>query len=469
MLILKLNRSLWFVVGFSLALRLEAKEPDPESELLQFEDSPRAEILFPDLKQILKSALTRAPVMIQEDLNLEASRFDAASDRSVLYPRANISGNFDYQREYRLDAADSRSGFRSFYSMGVTQPLYHWGSLQAQAEIGAIARAIAERNYAEAYQVLANQIRDSYLSLIAQRVAQRNRNLFLARTRSQLELAKQRLAEGLVVGSVVAGFQASIESQELAIERAEFAASRTLSQFQNLIGDRSFTAANLPTSIPPVGELGSQRAFQARTEYVTRQEYVHSIGYFRSMRGLEIDRLRLRIVRNETRPKFNIGVGVSQDLDERAYNVEQRYMVTTYSVGLGVTWAVWDSKSSGSRARALAARIRRDENRLEQLEKSLIESIEAAEKEVAFSTRGLSIAERSYAGAESAYNAVLGSQKDGRASQDEVDAALLAWRSAEYNVCESRRDYLRTIAAFLAAIQADPLVEELRQDAKIPR
>ena len=53
--------------------------------------------------------------------------------------------------------------------------------------------------------------------------------------------------------------------------------------------------------------------------------------------------------------------------------------------------------------------------------------------------------------------------------QDEVDAALLAWRSAEYGVCESRRDYLRTVAAFLAAIQADPLVERLQRDGKIPR
>lgn len=440
-------------------------EPEPAIAA----DLPRAESIFPQLEPILIDTLTQSPTMIQEGLARLAAGYDADSERSVLYPRAGGYASFRVQREDRLDADQSSTGERTYFDFSVNQPFFHWGSIKAQADIGRINLLIAERNFTEAYQLYANRVRDTYLSLVGLRVAQRNRALTLERTRAQLEVVRQQVAEGRVPAGTIATVEFSIEAQILAGDRADFALERLLRQFRDLVGKPDFSLGDVPETVPPIATVPNTRSLPLRTEYVTRRGFEDHPSYFRALRNLEVDRLRLRITRNELKPKFNLNVGASQDMDNRTTNIEQQYMVTTYYGGITMNWAIWDSKSSASRARAAQARIRRAEKNLEQLEKDLIEAIEAAEKEVGFSTRGLAIAERGYAGAESSYRSLVDFQKEGRASQDEVDAALLAWRSAEYNVCESRRDYLRTVAAFLTAIQADPLVDKLQRDGKIPR
>jgi len=432
-------------------------------------DLPRAETVFPQLEQILVEALSQSPTMIQESLARLAAAYDEDYERSVLYPRVGGNASFRVQREDRLEADQSSTGYRMYFDFSVSQPVFHWGSLKAQAEVGRINRLIAERNFTEAYQGFANRIRDTYLSLVAQRVAQRNRALDLERTRAELEVVRLQVAEGRVAAGMISSFEAAIESKILAGDRADYALERLVRQFCDLVGKPDFSLADVPETVPPVATVAEARSLPLRTEYVTRRGFEDHVSYFRVIKNLEIDRLRLRITRNELRPKFNLSAGASQDMDNRTTNVEQRYMVTTFYGGISMNWAIWDSKSSASRARAAQARIRRAEKSLEQLERDIIESIETAEKEVGFSTRGLSISERGYAGAESGYRALLDLQKEGRASQDEVDAALLAWRSAEYAVSEARRDYLRTVTAFLAAIQADPLVDKLQRDGKIPR
>lgn len=432
-------------------------------------DLPRAETVFPQLEALLVDALAQSPTMIQETLTRLAASYDEQADRSVLYPRAGGYASFRMQREDRLEADQSSTGQRTYFDLSISQPFFHWGSLKAQAEIGRINRLIADRNFTEGYQLFANRIRDNYLALVALRVAQRNRALDLEHSRAQLANIRQQVAEGRVPARTIASFEATIESKVLAGDRADYALQRLLRQFRDLVGKPDFSLAEVPETLPAVAQVKESRSIPLRTEYVTRRGFEDHVSYYRAIKSLEIDRLRLRITRNELRPKFNLSAGVSQDMDSRTTNVEQRYMVTTYFGGISMNWAIWDSKSSASRARAAQARIRRAEKNLEQLEQDLIESIEAAEKELGFSTRGLVIAERGYAGAQSSYDSLVSFQKEGRASQDEVDAALLAWRSAEYSVCESRRDYLRTVAAFLTAIQADPLVEKLQREGRIPR
>ncbi len=434
------------------------------------EDFPRAETIFPQLEEILIAALSRSPTMIQEDLNRLAASYDEAVDRSVLYPRVFGGGSFYVQQEDRRNAGKSDPGTRSYYDLSFVQPVFHWGSLRAQADVGRIKRLLAERNFTDAYQLYANRVRDLYLQLVGARVAKRNRELQLERTRQQLETVRGQVAEGRLVSGAITSTEYAIEQLELDRDRADYGLERTLRQFRDLIGDPAYALEQVPESIPPIPSVEDARVIPLRTEYVTKREFETSPGFFRAQRAIESDRLSVRIIRNETRPKFNFAVGYTQSTDDlRVDNVEQRYVLTTLYAGFRVNWNIWDSKYTTSRARALQARIRRAERNLEQFERDLIESIESAEKEVGFATRSLRIAERNYTSAESNYNTVVAFQQEGRSAEEQVSAALFAWRQAEYSICEARRAYLSTIAAFLTAVDADPLVEKLQREGRLPR
>lgn len=433
-------------------------------------DLPRAETLFPQLEAILVGALGQSPTMIQEELGRLATSYDEKAERSVLYPRVSGYGFFYIQREERKNANDTDVGERSYYDLSLTQPVFHWGALRAQAEIGHIYRLIADRNFTEAYQILANRIRDTYLQLVSTRVDQRNRVLSIERSRAQLEITRQLAADGRVPASTVTTAEFALESEILARDRAEFAQDRLLRQFRSLTGNAAFSLADLPEMIPAVTAVEDARALPLRTEYVTRRGYEDSITYFRTVRSLDVERLRLRIAKSELRPKFNFALGLSQDMDTRTTNnVEQRYMLNTAYAGLRVSWSIWDSRRNQSLVRAAQARIRRSEKNLEQMEADLTDAIEAAGKELGFATRALAIAERGYVGSESSHRAAEGLFKEGRVSQEQVDIARLALRAAEYNVGEARRDYLRNVSSFLATIQADPLVLRLQREGRIPR
>lgn len=436
---------------------------------------PRAEVIFPQLEPILREALTQSPRMLQENLALVASAYDRYVDKTVLYPSMGGYGQFNVQNEARANdsgsggSSDSKRVAKTYYDVSLSQPLFHWGALKAQADIGRIRFQMSERNFRAAYQGLANEIRDAYLRLVVSKLALRNSDLGLKRSRLQLARAQQRVDEGRDVASVVTTLQYSIESQELARDRADVALTRSLELFQQMIGRPDFSLDQVPESIPALVAVKREQSMPLRKEYVTERTFEDDQRFFNATRSLAIQKRSLRITQVNLRPKFTLVAGVSQDEVDRTGNVVDKYQLATTYGGLRVNWPIFDSFRTRALVRAARARINSAQLGLQQLERDLIAGIEQSETELSFQTRSLAVAERNFTSAEGTYQSAIDFHKDGRFSQDEVDAARAALQSAEYSIAETRRAYLRTVSDFLALVSADPLVERLTEEGHFPR
>lgn len=463
----------------------EPVPPSPEADVaaeatVQAEsepvDFPRAEAIFPQLEPILVHALAQSPRMIQENLALVAAAYDRYVEKTVLYPRIAGYGQFNVQREDRVtdtgdgdSSAEPETVAKTYYDVTLTQPLFHWGALKAQADIGRLRYQLAERNYREVYQGLANEIRDAYLRLVVARIAQRNQRIELDRARQQLERVRQQVEEGREVAGSITTLVYTIDAMVLAADRADVALDRALELFRQLIGQPDLGLDAIPEMIPAPTPVDRTKSLPLRQDYVNQREFEDHQRYFNSQRSLDMQKLSLKATRANLRPRFDLAAGINQDEVDRTGDVTNKYQLATTYVGLRVNWAIFDSFRTRALVRAARSRISSTELSLKQIERDLIAAIELSETELSFQTRSLAVAERNFAGAESTYTSAIEFQKDGRYSQDDVEAARAALRSAEYTICETRRVYLRTVAEFLATVGADPLVERLSAEGAFPR
>ena len=280
-------------VGVIVGLAEERSDAPPVSEVSSAEatqaDFPRAEAIFPQLEPILQRALSQSPRMMQQNLALVAAAYDRYVEKTVLYPRIAGYGQFNVQNEQRVnESADGSSSdgsetvAKTYYDFSLSQPLYHWGALKAQADIGRIRYQLAERNYRDVFQGLANEIRDSYLRLVVGRIAQRNRRIELEQANIDLERARQRVDEGREIAGTTAALQAAIDSMTLAGDRSDVALDRALQVFKQLTGESDLTLEDIPEAIPAPTPVERARSLPLREEYVSQREFEDHPRYFNS-------------------------------------------------------------------------------------------------------------------------------------------------------------------------------------------
>ena len=80
------------------------------------------------------------------------------------------------------------------YNASVTQPIFQWGAYKNQAAMGDLGEKIAERQFAEAYRMLAVSIREQYMALIGKKIALRNAQFALKLSQESLEVQQARFS-----------------------------------------------------------------------------------------------------------------------------------------------------------------------------------------------------------------------------------------------------------------------------------
>lgn len=434
------------------------------------DDLPQAESVLPGLEPILVGALAQSPRMISENLARLEAEYLADAARASLYPTAGGYARYQFQREDRLSSdSEATNNLKSYYSFEIAQPVFHWGSIKAEVDIARLRRDMAERNFGRAYQILASEIRATYLNLIIEKLGLRNARHELDRLKSRLEVVRQRIAEGIELAGTASSMEFAIEDSELALERMERGFSSRLRLFALLTGLESFSPEQVPETVPKVPGFEAGRSGALRTEYVTRRGYESDVRYANALRELRIQKLNLKIYRNALRPKFNLVMGLNQDEIDRTGDVENKYQLQALYAGVTMSWTIFDSYRARANTRAGQIRLRRQQRALEQTEEDLLRAIEQADVDLGFAVRALSIAERRWDGAVSSHTSAIDYVEQGRFAAEDVELARSAMLAAESTVCRARADCLNAITHFQAVLNADPLIERMAAEGKLFR
>ncbi len=440
---------------FALALSLA-----PVAALAQSGSLPvLPEDVFPELKQILAEAVQQSPRMLSQSLNQEIAAADLISARSGLYPSAGGYLQASVTRDRREGIQGDLSTDKLYYSFSITQPLFHWGERRNNAKIGEISKRIADRNYGEAYRLLAHEIRVAYLQMIILkgRVAEAKFNLEQAQ--ETLRVTEDRLMRGVISESEA--FQPRIAAEQSALNADKVADSfaEAKRRFAVLTGRPAPVDERIPDEIPPV-TTSEDKVASLLGGFLSQSEPLTVTG--RTLRDqVESAELTYANQRSRLRPKINLVAGLTQD--EQSYTIDPslKFGLRSFYAGVSVNWTVFDGFATKAAKRSSLARVRQAEATYRQYAESVASDAQRNARQLSFAARQLSIQERLFDSNRNFLNFIREQRSRGLSSDADVTQAQVRYNSGLLAALEARADYLLKSADFVGLVSEDPNLANL--------
>jgi len=411
------------------------------------------EDVFPELKQILAEAANRSPRMVAQDLNLLIADGDLIQAKSGMLPRLGGYYQKSKTKDIREDVAGTLDSNKTYYSVSLSQPIFHWGALRNNAKAGEIRRLIADENYGEAYRVLAQEIRANYLGLIMLKVGVRVSTFNRKLSDEKLAVEEERLQKKVISEGAIFQTRIDAEQARLAVDTAEWYFLNAKQDFALLTGQPQLSDAQIPDGIPGLIESNSAiermlAGFLAQGEPDTTRARI-------LRQQIRIDDLNYKTQKTGLRPKLNLVLGLSQDEQSYTTNLAQKYALQSQYAGLQVSWNIFDGFATRGAVKSALASKRLDERVYRDFTARLAQDARKASKAVELAQRQLAISERLLDNAGNFLSYTKDDFKRGQASETAVNNAQANYNSLENTANAARRDYLLRVSEFLSLIEED--------------
>lgn len=419
------------------------------------------EDLLPGLRPILSGALTQSPQSIQRGIELAQAEANRYFTSASLWP--SVTGSVQYAiTNSQVSTVDSVSSDTSglFYGFNVNQPLFQWGALKAQAEVGNLAVKISERQYAEGYRTLVHTLRSQYLSLVSRKTALAYLRTQLARAEATLKVEEDRLATGSLSPGGIIGPRMNATELRLRVDQAEADFGYGRRVFARLAGLPDLPEDVLPAEVPrPVPMASTADAllagFLRDSAVSTPQGEVYALYIKQADLNYDIAKTRLY-------PKFSLYAGYSLNNSTSAtLDSISQVGVTSFNYGVIASWTIFDGFATRGAKRSALATKRTYERQQQNYADTTMDSAQNIHRQLQFSLRGLELAEQRRALAEEAVRTTTEDIRLGSAAQIELDAAIATFHAADLAALNARADYFTRWSEFVSIVGADPAMNNL--------
>jgi outer membrane protein TolC len=424
------------------------------------ENADLPERVFPALDQILRNALQQSPRILARNLDLEIAHGDEMQAKAGQYPYAGGYLGYQQARETREDIkTGSYSSNMTNYGFSVSEPIWHWGAVRNGVRMGEIRRKIAEQNYVEAFRMLAQEIRGSYLGLITSKALVKSARFNLKLTENNLQVAEDRLAKGTISGGDIFPTRMTALQTRLATDRATEDLEQARRAFRLLTGS-VLSDDEIPEAIPQMAG-GDEVPSKLLADFLSQKEPQTS-SLIIARQQLEVADLDLKIQRKRLYPMFNLTAGITQNRQSYSLNSGQLYGVQDRYIGMNLSWSVFDGFAARGAVKSSLARKRQSEASYRQLTENLSEEAQRLEKQVEFSLRNMRINDRLLGERGDFLHANEEDFKRGTVAETGLNAARASFTSAQISAFNARAAYLRQMAEFLGTIMEDPVLQQTK-------
>jgi outer membrane protein TolC len=427
------------------------------------------EDLLPGLRQILHAAMEQSPQMVARNVEIAAQEANRYQQVAPEWPSVSSGfGYIDYHSAVSVGktfASSSASSQGPIYNLILTQPIYHWGALQAAADIGHLNVKISERQYADGYRQLAATIRSQYLSLIIQKVQMRNLRFALDQTKTSLGVVEARFKNGAATSSDETNAHMAVDDTSLALDRTaeDFAHAKRLLQLT--VGLTELSDDSVPEEIPkPVYSAAAPptllQDFERDGVHKTFQAQVYDYQIRESELNYKIAKYRLF-------PRLDLGFSLSEQYQAQGVSLtngqagitEKQYFYN--DVTLSASWNIFDGFATrGAKLAALASKRANERNLQTYLDQTL-EQARYMGRQVEFSARALALTEERFGFAVGNLQRVKDNLKLGVGSQGDVDQATANFYQWQAIAFSARIDFFSRWSDYLSLLNIDPVLNNI--------
>jgi outer membrane protein TolC len=346
---------------------------------------------LPGLKPLLRAAVDRSPNTILQSINIAQQEAQRYVYSAALWPSATANINYSILDESVTGAASStQKGL--FYSASLNQPVFQWGAYKNSAAIGQLGVKIAQRQYADAYRLLATTIREQYLGLVARQIGLRN-------GRYRQKIAQEAFATSQAKFDAGSASQAELQSFKLALEQATLDADRAAEDlayskrvFTRLVGVDDLPDESIPLEIGHP-EYSAPLADAVLTGFMADGVESTFLSQVYQMYERQQD-LNYSIAKVRLLPKVNASVSYLLEDQTNAYSgYISQVAVREETFSLAANWTIFDGFAArGSKLYALETKRYYERVRKTYID-STIDLISYMRHQLAFSARALSLSE----------------------------------------------------------------------------
>lgn len=387
---------------------------------------PAPEKIYPQLEELLQSARAGNERILLARLDSLIADEGVRIGQSFLLPSVRGSINFNTSVENRDDLEENQTRANINFGVTASQPVYHWGALKAGREIAEVRAAIVAGRLEEALQMLADEVRASYLSLVLDRVLLDKYTFDIEVTGQTLESRRSDFQAGRLSREA---FELLELTHEEMIEEGRFLRreiENRLRDFGILVGRDDLTLQQIPREIPRV-EVADELL-----DMILGNPHEATIQDVTVVHRLE-DQLRieeLELFRNQTnlRPKLNFNVGATQD-QLAAANTDANVRRLVLFASLNVSWNIFDGFRTQAERQVISLRTRQLRQQLTSVMQRRGAEFQTMLDALDNARRTLRIEERRVALAEIELQRRENERNDGRLSD-------LGWRQAQVDYFE---------------------------------
>ncbi len=322
------------------------------------------EAYFPELKSVLRKLPQTSSLLDEERQRLKEAAGGAKVARSAsgLKLRLNLQGQSIHEDRPNQDF---HHRYRFLGSAYLKKPLYHWGALKAEREIGELNERRASLRFKSSEKSLTSEVRSHYLNLVLFKyeIQLAKETLSVARKNEEDLSKRQDLGLGTALG--VDEAIALRLQQEIQLSNLESQFLKQSSLFDDFVeADSNLSFERTPAFL----DFCENHPFSPKSPILVSRISFQEVEEIEL--EVENEKRRIVIAESQLKPKFNLIGGVFQDQVAVADNRENLTR-NNLLIGVEANWAIWDSKKSTGEKEIALARKRRYELSAERLSRSL--------------------------------------------------------------------------------------------------
>ncbi len=339
--------------------------------------------------------------------------------------------------------------------MEATQPIYHWGAIEALRKLGYTQERVAKRQAVLVYAELASQLRTDYFSLIISSVEGVNLAKKAEFAKRRADKLGARAKQGEVLAGEQEGGKLALESLELKREYFTNALEKRFNDFKSRSGYLDLQLADLPKDIV-VPEVDQDRLREMREKF-TRTGFKESPPTKLADEQQKAISHQMVINDAKSKPTFNLGAGVTQGpyINDSTRAVE---LQTIFFAGLTGNWKLFDRNESRETERALLVRRRLVDTELKIARDRLFNDASAYLDQLDISLRAIKLRQSLCAVLRENLNAAQRRFSRGQVDQTSVDKAHEELLDAELELLKDKASATSAYFAFLSTVFDDPAV-----------
>lgn len=425
--------------------------------------APLAEDLFPQLKPIMEKALTQSSSMLLRNIELAQAEANKVISASALLP--NVGGFSNYYSNTATPSDNPEGKSRSSglgYSLNVSQPIFWWGTLKAGKDVAEIGIKVAEKNFAEAYRLLAVSIRAQYTGLIVRKLSLRNAEFGLKLAQSGLVIEEERLRTGAISAGGIILPRLAIDEARLGRDRAEAVLDQSIRAFCLLTGLETLDVASIPDDLTLPGLFYDTDYTKPLLAKFLSTDIENTLQAQITRDYIQQANLNYKIAKYRLYPKFGMSAGYSLSNSATVTNnLATQAGLTSQNFNITASWSIFDGFATKGVKRSTLLTKRTYEKQLETYLRTTGDQVTDLERQLNFAARAMKLADTRRDIQAGAIKLVEQDLLRGVGSQLTVDSTRAASYQSDLSAIATRAEFLSRWAEFLSALNLDPALKNL--------